>query len=199
MMRRLTLLALLTLLVSPLPGPGPAEEAYACVGRKLVLGSLEGERGALVGRILSILIHERTGTTVELRVYPSQDELFQRAREGKLDLYVDYVDRVSDGGAGAAGERFSRVKSRFNEEYNLVWLRPMGYSGRSPAGDPWGAAAVVVGKGTLKTFPALPRLLEKIGGRVLLDDARLSRLLQQAAAGKPAQVARDFLKEERLI
>ena len=177
---------------------------FACVGRKLVVGSLETDRPAMVSRILSILIHERTGTTVELKYYSDLAGLQAAVQKGKVDLYVDHVDsaierlkiRVSSLDETA---RFKAVKHRFEQEQNLIWLKPMGYSGIDGDGRSMGAAATVVQKDTLKKFPALPRLLEKIGTRVILDDPGLDRLVIKARSEKPAKVARDYLKEAKLI
>jgi len=178
--------------------------SHACVGRKLILGSLEGERQGMVTRLLSILIHERTGTTIEVKYYPDREKLLQSVRKGKVDLYVDAVDgalsRIGEDPASLSPEeRFSTIKSRFDEELNLIWLKPMGYVERDAANVPLGPAAVVVRKETLKTFPALPRLLEKIGTRVVLDDELLDTLVSRGRYERPAKVAREYLKEVKLI
>ena len=181
-----------------------ATPSFACVGRKLVLGSLETDRPAMVTRILSILIHERTGTTVEVRFFQERAKLFSAVKKGKVDLYVDYVDSALDrlkmiDPSMVDQARFETVKRRFEEELNLVWLKPMGYSGIDARGDRLGPASVVVHKDTLKTFPALPRLLEKIGSRAVLDDAQLDSLVSRARTEKAAKVARQYLKEVKLI
>lgn len=178
--------------------------SHACVGRKLVLGSLEDGRPGMVSRILSILINERTGTTVEVNYYQDPEELFAAVAKGKVDLYVDHVDsamkrlKVDVPGKGEE-ERYRAVKRRFEEELNLIWLKPMGYSGVDRSGQDLGQASVVVSKDTLKKFPALPRLLEKIGTRVVLDDKSLDNLVARSGSVKPAKVARDYLKEVKLI
>jgi osmoprotectant transport system substrate-binding protein len=178
--------------------------AHACVGRKLVLGALEDDRQGMVSRILSILIHERTGTTVEVKYFPDMDELMAMVHKGKVDLFVDYVDpaldRLKEDSSNLTREdKYSTVKRRYDEEFNLVWLKPMGFSGQDPQGTPQGWAAVVVKKDALKKFPALPRLLEKVGTRVPLDDEVLDGLVVKAQKVKPAKVARQFLKDEKLI
>jgi len=195
----LALTVAVTISISAIPSP-----IHACVGRKLVVGSLETERPSMVSRILSILIHERTGTTVELKYYPDLSGLHAAVRKGRVDLYVDHVDsamerlkiKVSSSDETA---RFNTVKHRFEEDLNLIWLKPMGYSGIDGDGRSLGSASTVVRKDTLKKFPALPRLLEKIGTRVVLDDLGLDRLVTQAHTEKPAKVARDYLKEAKLI
>ena len=183
---------------------GGLDSANACVGRKLVLGSLEDERQGMVSRILSVLIHERTGTTVEVKYFSTPADLRQAVTKGKVDLFVGYVDpamrRLEESGSGVSAEDSYRlVKRRFDEEFNLIWLKPMGFSGRDGGGQDLGQAAVVVRKEALKKFPALPRLLEKVGTKVVLDDGLLDSLVLRGREKKPARVARDFLKQEKLI
>jgi len=178
--------------------------AHACVGRKLVLGSVETARPGMVTRILSILIHERTGTTVEVKFFTDRAKLLTAVKKGKVDLYVDYVDSAVERlkvkvPSTENVERFKAVKRRFEEELNLIWLKPMGYSGIDADGRSLGPASTVVHKDTLKKFPALPRLLEKIGTRVVLDDGRLDNLVGKSRSEKPAKVARNYLKEVKLI
>ena len=178
--------------------------AHACVGRKLVLGALEDDRQGMVSRILSILIHERTGTTVEVKFFSGMDEIMTQVHKGKVDLFVDYVDpalvRLEENPANLGPEeRYSTAKRRYDEEFNLVWLKPMGFSGLDSQGVSQGLAAVVVRKDALKKFPALPRLLEKLGTRVPLSDDVLDGLVLKTQKTKPAKVARQFLKDEKLI
>jgi osmoprotectant transport system substrate-binding protein len=182
----------------------PSFSAHACVGRKLVLGSVEADRPGMVSRILSILIHERTGTTVEVKFFPDRNKLLAAVEKHKVNLYVDYVDSAIDRlkvevSSTDENERFKAVKRLFDEELNQVWLKPMGYSGISKNGRSMGPASIVVHKDTLKKFPALPRLLEKIGTRVVLDDGHLDSLVSKARSEKPAKVARNYLKEVKLI
>ena len=191
----------LTIAITITSTPTPS---FACVGRKLVLGSLETDRPAMVTRILSILINERTGTTVEVKFFSDRVKLISAVKKGKVDLYVDYVDtalerlEINDPPMNRQ-VRFEAVKRRFEEELNLIWLKPMGYSGIDNMGNHLGPASTVVHKDTLKTFPALPRLLEKIGSRVVLDDAQLDSLVSRTRTEKAAKVARQYLKEVKLI
>ena len=181
-----------------------AGNAQACVGRKLVLGSVEDARSSLVSRMLSILINERTGTTVEIEFFPNEQKLYKMVKKHKVDLFVGYVDQfvnrleVSPGELGME-EKFKLVKRKFDEEQNMIWLKPMGFSGRDETGSSLGWGATVVRKSVLKKFPALPRLLEKIGTRITLDDEILDSLVDRIPGTKPARVARDFLKEKKLI
>ncbi len=171
--------------------PAPAEP---CVGRKLVFGTLSEGRDAMVSRVLSILVHERTGTTVELAFYPGEDELFAAAREGKVDLFVGFA------GTDLPPEQaLVAVRKLHEEEFNLAWGKMLGCGGFAADGTPRGPAAPVVRKDTLKKFPALPRLLEKVGGKVALTDEIVRSLLEKGGNGREERAARDWLREVKLI
>ncbi len=192
---------LLAALLGPWYFPGNAE---ACVGRKLILGALQEDRQDMVSKLLSILIHERTGTTVEVEYFASEEKLMEKVRKGKVNLYVGYAGAALEGfgkgpATGSPEEDYRTAKRLFEEELNLIWLKPMGFSGRDQAGRTLGWAGVVVSKEALKKFPALPRLLEKIGSRVVLKDEVLDDLVEKGRDRKPAKVARGFLKQEKLI
>jgi osmoprotectant transport system substrate-binding protein len=58
-------------------------------------------------------------------------------------------------------------------------------------------AAPVVRKDTLKKFPALARLINKLGGAI--DASAMQRLEAKAAGENIAAVARQFLKDGQLI
>ena len=58
-------------------------------------------------------------------------------------------------------------------------------------------AAPVVRKDTLKKFPALARLINKLGGSI--DDATMAELEKASADGNSREVARNFLKKNRFI
>lgn len=181
-----------------------ADFVQACVGRKLVLGSVDDTRNSIVARILSILVNERTGTTVEIKFFSDEAKLYEMVRKDKVDLFVGYVEnfagRLENAPDGLSmQEKFNLVKKKFAEEENLVWLKPMGFSGRTAGGDSLGWASTVIRKDTLKKFPALPRLIAKIGTKVVLDDDLMESLEKKVPTSKPARVARDFLKEKKLI
>ncbi|NIQ96905.1 MAG: hypothetical protein GWN87_24035, partial [Desulfuromonadales bacterium] len=93
---------------------------------------------------------------------------------------------------------YKAVKATYNEELNLVWLKPFGFENKSVGPDGVAAeAAPVVRKDTLKKFPALARLINKLGGRI--DAASISNLETAAKGGDSKKVAREFLRQNRLI
>ena len=87
---------------------------------------------------------------------------------------------------------YQAAKERYNQELNLIWLVPFGFTDAQH-----GQAAPVARKDTLKKFPALARLLNKLGGTI---DAAAMQKLEAETRSKPApEVARAFLKAQKLI
>jgi osmoprotectant transport system substrate-binding protein len=202
-MKRIVLKALrLTLVVSllavTLGGP-----AVACVGKTLVIGALENQQQQVLAQMLSILISERTGTTVKVVPVASHAEAHEALLRADLDMYVEYtgvgqVDLLKGEPISDSEVLYKTVKERYNQELNLVWLKPFGFNDQSlaPAGTS-AEAAPVVRKDTLKKFPALARLINKLGGSV--DLATMQKLETESSDGSARDSARQFLKENRFI
>lgn len=194
-MRSIVLYLALTaaLLLGPALPPVPA---VACVGKTLVVGSLETPEGRVVAQLLAILINERTGTTVKIADYPDPEALHRGLAAGDADIAVDFTGpalaRLGLAIPPGADEAYQAAKATYLERLNLVWLPRMGYAGSS--GQVPAEAAPVARKDTLKKFPALPRLIARTEG--LLSDDVLRGL---SAAGEPAKTAREFLREKKLI
>jgi osmoprotectant transport system substrate-binding protein len=107
--------------------------------------------------------------------------------------------------AGNGAEQRETVRREYEQRFNLIWLEPWGMTGKAvPAtvagpGGPGvaGRVAPVIRKDTLKKFPALSRLVNKLSGMV--DNATLARLVQESEKRPAREVAKQFLKEKRLI
>jgi osmoprotectant transport system substrate-binding protein len=183
-----------------------AGHAYACVGKSLVVGSVNSPSASTVSEMLGILITERTGTTVVIKYFDNFASLGEAARRGDVDIMVDYTGRCYIDVLGLAPDTdeakvFSKVKEVYQRDMNLVWLEPFGYSepgvvsgkgGQTPA-----MAAPVVRKETLSKFPALPRVIKKLAGK--LDNGVVARLASEGSGGKTKKVTRKFLKDNKLI
>ncbi len=175
----------------------------ACVGKTLVVGALDDPQQQVLAEMLSVLISERTGTTVKVVPVKGHAEAHDAMIRAELDMYVEYtgvgqVTILNDQPIADSDELYKAVKERYNQELNLIWLKPFGFSDARYA--PEGTVAVaapVVRKDTLKKFPALARLINKLGGAI--DDSTMKELEVASAAGNPRDVARKFLKEKRFI
>ncbi len=177
--------------------------AQACVGKTLVVGTLDDPQQQVLAEMLSVLIGERTGTTVKVVPVKGHAEAHDALIRAELDMYVEYtgvgqVTLLKGQPIADSEELYNAVKERYNQELNLVWLKPFGFSDERYA--PEGTVAVaapVVRKDTLKKFPALARLINKLGGAI---DAPTMKALETAgASGNSRDVARKFLKEKRFI
>ena len=177
--------------------------AQACVGKTLVVGSLDNPQQQVLANMLAILISERTGTTVKVVPVAGHSEAHDALLRADLDMYVEYtgigqVTLLQDRPIADASELYDQVKARYNQELNLVWLKPFGFSDQRYAPEGTVAdAAPVVRKDTLKKFPALARLINKLGGAI--DAETIRQLESQSAETGAREVARKFLKENRFI
>ena len=176
--------------------------AYACVGKTLVVASTGGVQQELLANMLAQLITERTGTSIKVVTYNSSGEAHQALLKDEADMYVEYtgVGQLQILGAEPvedAGELYQRVKKRYNEELNLVWLKPLGFEAQLDDVNIPAQAAPVVRKDVLKKFPALARLINKLGGKI--NPATIAQLESAADQRGAKDAARHFLKQNRLI
>jgi osmoprotectant transport system substrate-binding protein len=177
--------------------------AQACVGKTLVVGALDNPQQQVLAEMLSVLIGERTGTTVKVVSVAGHAEAHDAMIRAEMDMYVEYtgvgqVIILKEQPIADSDELYKAVKERYNQDLNLIWLKPFGFSDERYA--PEGTVAVaapVVRKDTLKKFPALARLINKLGGSI--DDSTMKELEMASAAGNSRDVARKFLKEKRFI
>ncbi len=177
--------------------------AGACVGKTLVIGSKGTVQQDILAEILAILISERTGTTVKIVKFDSTAAVHEALLKADLDMYIEYTGvgqtEILKGGAVSDPEAlYQSVKEAYNQDLNLIWLKPLGFEEPRavPAAVP-AQAAPVVRKDTLKKFPALARLINKLGGAIPAE--AMADLEAQATAKGAKDVARDFLKNGRFI
>jgi len=185
--------------------------AGACVGKSLTIGCVDAPSVSMVSEMMSILITERTGTTVVIKKFGDYAACYDAVKKGEVDIMVDftgrsYVDVLKMQPVTDPARVFAEVKEVYQREMNLVWLEPFGFSdkGFAPASaqDVPVMAAPVVTKDTLAKFPALPRVLNKLAGK--LDDGSVAKLVSEIGDGdmsekKAQKVTRKFLKSNRLI
>ena len=178
----------------------------ACVGKSLVIGSVSGANNAVVAEMLSILITERTGTTVVVKSYPDYKSLGEAMKKSEIDIMLDYTGRCYIDVLGKQPEAdavkvFSSVKEVYQRDMNLIWLEPFGFSDAAVLGGKGGKtpsiAAPVVRKDTLGKFPALPRVINKLSGKI--DNGVISKLVSEGGNGNNKKATRKFLKDNRLI
>ena len=63
--------------------------ASACVGKTLVVGALDNPQHQVLAEMLSVLIGERTGTTVKVVPVAGHAEAHEAMIRAELDMYVE--------------------------------------------------------------------------------------------------------------
>jgi glycine betaine/choline ABC-type transport system substrate-binding protein len=194
-MKKVVLLLLAALIM--LSGTG----SFACVGKTLIIGSLSEPNDRLLAQMMAVIINERTGTTVNVEYYDSQDKLYEAVKKKEVNILSENTGRAARllqiEAAGDADAIYSTVKKEYKEKLQLVMLKPFGISPVS-SGDEVFQDVPVIDAEILVDYPALPRVLNKLAG--IMQKRNYPKLVASVESGdKPNQVARDFLKKKRLI
>jgi len=165
--------------------------SLACVGKTIHLGiSSANER--LMAEMASLMISERTGSSVKIEVYKDSRALYEAVKQGKVNIIMENTDRALEvlgktKSAGPAG--VDSIKSEYRKNYNLTWLNSFGTTPQY---------APVLTADTLSNYPALPKLLNKLAG-VLSNDTYTKLLKSIESDDKTKKIAKDFLKGKKLI
>lgn len=175
--------------------------ADACVGKVLNIGVIKSAEGQLFGEMISTLITERTGTTVKVQTYGSEQELYNAVKVKEVDILIEntaqalkVLNRPAEADAWRA---YDIVKTAYEKEKGLIWLKPFGFVNGNGASAP-SHTATLLRNDVLYNFPALPRVINKLGNTV--NDDTYSRIMKSVeSGGEPKGVARDFLKSKKLI
>ncbi len=175
--------------------------AFACVGRTLVIGSLNTPNDKLLTQLMAVIIIERTGTSVEVEYFDSQVALYEAIKKKEVNVLSENTGRALQllgmEPVGDGESIYLAVKQAYREQLGLVMLEPFG-SPTGRAGDTPFMDVPIVGDGVLTNFPVLPRVLKKLAG--ITQKKNYPKLLASVESGnKPNQVAKDFLKMKRLI
>lgn len=179
--------------------------AEACVGKTIFLGRLPGKEQEILTEILSWMVSERTGTTIQIKPYADSRSGQGAMEKAEIDLYLEdqgtaMREILGVPAAGTRADALETVRREYEQRFNFIWLEPWGLTGR-PAGGaanaPAGFVAPVVRKDTLKKYPALSRLINKLAG--VVDNAAMAKLVQESERRPAREVVKQFLKEKRLI
>ena len=178
-----------------------SHQTDACVGKTLNVGILNTSEEQLLAEILSVLINERTGTTINIRVYRDAQEVYQAVKKGEVSILIEDTERALEllnrPVEKNPKKAYDISKEEFRKNFSLVWLQPLGLFLQHGEKNP-SYCGFVITTDTLNNFPALPRVLNKLSGT--LNDETYGKLMKSMDTGeKPRTVARDFLKSRKLI
>lgn len=175
--------------------------SFACVGKTLIIGSLNSPNDALLAQMMAVIINERTGTTVNVQYFDTHGELYEAVNKKKVNILSENTGRAMQQlgmeVGGDADTIYSAVKKEYKDQLQLIMLKPFGVSA-AQTGDDLFMDVPIVDSAILIDYPALPRVLNKLAG--ITQKKNYSKLLASVESGdKPNQVARDFLKKKRFI
>jgi osmoprotectant transport system substrate-binding protein len=175
--------------------------AFACVGKTLNIGSLDGADEKLLSHMLAVMINERTGTTVTVEYYNNQQDLYAAVKQGEVSIFTENTGRALQLlGKPVAGDEeavYTTAKEELRNRFDLVSLSRFGRATAAP-GHVSHVYMPVVAAGVLLEYPALPRVINKLAG--ISEDRDYPGLIRaMEAGGKPNRIARDFLKKRRFI
>ena len=182
----------------------------ACVGKTVFLGRMPGREQEILTEMFSWMVSERTGTTIQIKTLADSRTMHAALQTAEVDLYLEdqgvaLREILGLDATGTVADQREKVRREYEQRFNLVWLEPWGMTGRpapvavaGPGGPAApGFVAPVIRKDTLKKFPALSRLVNKLSG--VVDNATLARLVQESEKRPSREVVKGFLKEKRLI
>jgi osmoprotectant transport system substrate-binding protein len=159
----------------------------ACVGRTVHLGISNTTNERLMAEMASLLISERTGTTVQIDVYKDSTELYNAVRQGNVNVFFENTVRAAEVVGKPKDSTFEQIKKDYRTRLNLTWLEL--------SGTKYGP---VLTTETMATYPALPKLLNKLSNALTNDT--YAKLLKSVESGdKTKKVAKDFLKGKKMI
>ncbi len=184
-----------------------ANPAQPCVGRCLTVAIANSQDQVIMGHMLSVLINERTGTTVNVVELADLATCHETVLKGEADIYISYIGKGLESSEGCTPaddpqKLYTLVSQRYMEKFGMVWLKPFGFRGplaeAARGGKAVGSlAAPIATKDVLKRFPVLDRVINKLGG--IVDDDTLEELRKKTENQDVREVVKAFLKAQKMI
>ena len=175
--------------------------SHACVGKILTIGILDSTNENILAELVSILINERTGTTVNIKIYGDSGEIYNAVKKEEVGIVIENTARAMKildmPDSGDKLKAYDISKQEFKNRLNIIWLKPFGVlTGDDGSGQYY--YAPVITEYVLINFPALPRLINKLSD--IAKDKNFQRLMASVNSGeKTKKAAKDFLKKKKLI
>jgi osmoprotectant transport system substrate-binding protein len=184
-----------------------ANPLHSCVGRLLIVAVGNSPDQIIMGQMMSVLINERTGTTVNITQPGDLKACHETVLKGKACIYISYIGvaQADMGGSDVVNDpqgAYTLVSQFFLENFDMVWLKPFGFQGPLTneahyKKDRVTLAVPIVTKDTLRKFPVLDRLINKLGNRI--DNNIIEELRKKTENQDVKKVVREFLKTQNLI
>ncbi len=174
---------------------------FACVGKTLTIGVIDSTEGKVFAEMLSTLVNERTGTTINIKFFDKSQDIYESVSKQDVDIAIENTTRamhvLNMPQEDDIKKAYKIVKATYEKEKGLIWLKPFGFT-KAGSGEPPAYTATILRMDILNNFPALPRLFNKLGSKI--NDATYTKLIKSVESGEePKRVAKDFLKSKKLI
>ena len=179
----------------------PNINSEACLGRILNIGIVSSSSEKLLAELISVLINERTGTTVNIKVFEKRQEIYDAVKSKEINVVIENIDHavkiLNITKSEDKKKNYEIAKREYRRQMGMLLLKPFGYiSDENNKGQYYYAA--LIPEDLLVDFPALPRVINKLRG--ITGDRNFSKVVQSVKSGrKIIRVARDFLKQKKLI
>ena len=176
-------------------------QGNACVGRILNIGIVDSVNEHILAELISVLIDERTGTTVNVMIFNDPEEIYEAVKNDEIGVVIENTDHaltmLNMQGSGDMKKDYDIYKKEFRERLNLVWLKPLGYLPEEK-GEGLHYYSALITEDVLINFPALPRVINKLKG--ISDDKDFGKLVESVKGNSGIRKAvRDYLKRKKLI
>ncbi len=173
----------------------------ACVGRILTIGIVETVNENLLAELISVLINERTGTTVNVKVFDGRKEIYDALKKDEISIIIETTDYAMSMLDKSVTEDkamdYDVSKKEFREKLSLIWLKPFGLLSGQNINSPHLYSPVIT-EDVLINFPALPRVINKL--KDISKDKRFDKVMKSVKSGKKTRrAARDYLRKKKLI
>jgi glycine betaine/choline ABC-type transport system substrate-binding protein len=159
----------------------------ACVGRFVHIGIPNGANERMLAEMAALLITDRTGSNVQIDVYKDSRELYNAVKTGNVNVFFENTSRAAEIVGKPKDAPHDQIRAEYRTRLNLTWLE-IGSTRYAP----------VLTNETLVTYPALPKLLNKLSRS--LENDTYAKLVKSADSGdKTKKLAKEFLKSRKLI
>ena len=182
-----------------------ASSSFACVGRILYVGALDTPEDKVISQLLVLLINERTGTSVKIRYFDDNQQLYgalqEKDEEKRVDIIVENTEDalaiLKKSRTGDLDQEYKQAKELYESDLGLIWLNPFGFT-HAADNQQQTVSAPLVRRDVLTNYPLLPRVLNKLSGAI--TDETYTALTSKVRAGeKPKNVSKDFLRAKKFI
>ena len=105
---------------------------YACVGKTLTIGVTNSIEGKLFAEMLSTLVNERTGTTINIKLFDNSQDIYEAVRKQEVDISIENTTRaltmLKMPNEADIKKAYKVVKAIYEKEKGLIWLKPFGFT-----------------------------------------------------------------------